>query len=142
MTFKQLSETNNVDHFYNKVESSLKKTLSQYYSTLKRKKDISPLKLFLESHSAHPQINELKAALKNKNKLDIDKLLNKIGADGWKEFLSKTTRSNTSAFFTYLAKADGRKTWGITPSDSSPLLVNGQIVIDEEEKCRENLNSL
>ena len=114
--------TGNTDHFYNKLEAVIRETLSQYFATLKKRKDISPMKLFLKSNGDHPQIEELKTAIENKNGRDIELLINRIGADGWKAFLRSIKKNDTEAFFAYLARIEGRKKSGFTSGDFHPML--------------------
>ena len=56
---------NNANHFSYKLEAVVRKTLSRYYATLKKREGISPLKTPLARNSDHPQIEELKTAIKN-----------------------------------------------------------------------------
>ena len=134
-TLHHLETSRNVKRNNKEKEAGLKETLSQHFVTLKRRKEISPLELFTERTSSHPQISGLKRAISKNNKPGTEKLIKKIGAGGWKNFISHTAPSGTGAFSTYLAEAGGRKVWVLTPADTSPLKIKAEIIIDADREC-------
>ena len=88
-----------------------------------------PLRSFLHSHKKHPDIPQLLRALRTGESEEANKLMNRMCKDGWKEFLRTARRPNTRPFFDYLAKAEGRKRWGVVPTDSAPLIRNGRVMV-------------
>ena len=48
--------------------------------------------------------------------------MRRLSSDGWRKFLTNFDKRDTRSFFAYLAKSEGRKTWGFVPADASPLL--------------------
>ena len=67
--------------------------------------------------------------------MTVEKLMRKISADGWKEYLGGIGRSNTRSLFAYLAKEEGRHKWGLSPADLAPLKLDGQVVVGPRRKC-------
>ena len=125
----------NVDHFYNKLEGMIRAASQQDEVKHKPKNKLSPMQQFLKKHSDHPLSEELQASLDPGDEYYSERLLNQIGADGWKSFLGAVTRSNTRSLYAYSARADGRRKWGSIPADSAPVLRENQIVIRDGGKC-------
>ena len=134
-TLSNAIRNKNVDHFYNKLEAIIRTAFRGDEITHKPKNQLSPIQQFLRRHSKHPLIGELKKSLDRGDEYYTERLLNQIGADGWKSFLGTVARSNTRSFYAYLAHADGRRTWGFVPADSAPIIHNDEIIIRNRDKC-------
>ena len=125
----------NVENFYNMVERALSETLADDKVTIKPRSAQHPMQQFLKKHETHPDAKDLGKAVAQKDTKTIEKLLDKIGVDGWRQFLATVKRSNTRAFYAYLANADGRKSWGFAPAESAPILQGDKVLLLNQEKC-------
>ena len=61
-------------------------------------------------------------ALQQRDAPEADRLFNRMGMDGWKDFLATVSRPHERAFYAYLASAEGRGPRGSVQQDSAPLL--------------------
>ena len=77
----------------------------------------------------------LLTALERNDKEKCDRIIYRISADGWREYLRSVNKNDTRAFFAYLAKAEGRKQQGFVPADASPMIdERGNMVLTPHEK--------
>ena len=109
----KMQEENNVDNYYMKIDSLLRGTLTEHFVAQKEPKERGPLQVFLKRHSAHPEIGELRYAIITNDDEWMERLVNRIEADGWREFQATLSRSNISALYSYLARAEGRGEWDL-----------------------------
>ena len=66
-----------------------------------------------------------------------EKLMRRISSDRWRAFLRGVDKRDTRAFFAYLARKEGRKTWGSAPAHLSPLVdAEGRTVVSHRGKVR------
>ena len=126
--------TSNANPSYGNTHRAIRETLAQNYETLKKRRDRCPLKWFVARGASHPQIEELKQTIKGKDKGETERLINKLGADGWGGFRVDATRSTASAFLKYSASAHGWTPFGITPCDSTPLIVGGKMGVGDNQR--------
>ena len=131
----KLFRERNAHHYQAQLEAMVAGALVNDYRPVLKSNRQDPLTSFLRHHAGRKDIPALLAALEEGNETKIDTLLNHICSDGWHAYLRTVSRSNTQSFFAYLAKAEGRKRWGYTPRDSTPLFHNGAYVLSNREKC-------
>ena len=66
--------------------------------------------------------------------MEVDTLVARISAYGWKQYLATVRRSDAKSFYAYLAKAAGRKIRGFAPADSVPLIFDGRFIISKPDR--------
>ena len=79
-----------------------------------------------EGESTHPQMGELVAALEINLPRVEDKLINKISANGRKDFLGNVGLSNTRYLYKYLAAATDEGRWEGGADEMSPLIADSR----------------
>ena len=102
---------------------------------LKPAPETSPIQQFIKKHQSRPQITALQTAIATDDGEAIRQLTQMIGQEGWRQFLNTVRRSNTRAFYAYLANADGRRKWGLTPAETAPILQGDKVLILNQDKC-------
>ena len=77
--------------------------------------------VYLRRHAHHPEMDAPLEALEQRDMREADRCMRRSSADGWRAYLSAVRRSDTRAFFAYLARAEGRRQKGFVPADSRPM---------------------
>ena len=131
----RLAAQKNVDHYYNKIESVLNRVLENDRVKQKPIKGLDPTKRFLRRNEQHPLAADFRKAMERDDRLEAEKLMDKISEDGWRKYLGTVRRSNTRSFYAYLARSDGRRRWGLTPAESAPFIDGTRVIIHDKEKC-------
>ena len=111
----------NINRLHRSIMTALDRTFYRERTQSRPPIPEDPLLVYLRRHAHHPEMDSLLEALEQRNMGEADRLMRRISADGWREFLKSVHRSDTRAFFAYLARAEGRKKRGFVPADSRPL---------------------
>ena len=121
----------NVGRLHRTIEAALDRTFFRERSTPGPPVKEDPLSVFLRRHARHPELDSLLGALEARDMTEADRLMRRMSADGWREYLKSVHRNDTRAFFAYLARAEGRKRKGFVPADSRPMRDprNGSLVV-------------
>ena len=125
----------NVDNFYNKLESVVWGVLHVHPKKPEPSDREDPLLMFLARHSEHPQMGRLLVNIENKDWEEGDRIIGVIIAGVWHDYLSTATRSNARSFYAYLAKAGVRRKWGSAPADTPPMVDQDVVSIGSRRKC-------
>ena len=112
----------NVSKYYNGIIRAIRGVFHEEFRRPKRPEERDPLESCLQRNIRHPEMEYLLAAIEQGDDYHVKKLMRRISADGWKNFLRNVNRRDTRAFFAYLAKMEGRKECGFVPADTTPLL--------------------
>ena len=115
----------NVENFHDRVEGALNEALADDKVQVKPAPERRLGKQFIKKHESHQRVAELRGAVDQNDGEIVDKLLDIKRVDGRRQLLATVKRSDARAFYAYLANADGRKRWGITPAESAPNLSGG-----------------
>ena len=99
----------NLDRRYHQLEQPLNRVLRGQFVAHRRPVSECPLKSFMARHAQHPDIDRLKQALQEGHRETADAFIGRMGADGWRAFLSPVGRTDTRATFRHLAKAEGHR---------------------------------
>ena len=119
----------NLDRYCSRVEILVGSAFAKYNKRLWAPSEESPIRTSLARHAAHPQIEELLAALGNGLPCVEGKLINRISADWSLDFLGVVSRSNTKASYKYLAREAGSNGCEGTAEDLAPLVVDGKHIV-------------
>ena len=96
----------------------------------------APLLTFCKRHLKHPDYPMLISAIQRNDSKATNRVMCNMTRDGWRSYLAETHPSNTSAFFRYLAKEDGRVSRQEIYSCMAPLLdSSGTRHFDGTQKC-------
>ena len=95
----------------------------------------NPILAFMRIRANQPMIGALEAAVARGGAHNGERLFTRMRMDGWRSFSAAVSRSNSKAFYTYLARAEGRRQWGLVPADSAPLLLGDEVIIGSRRKC-------
>ena len=69
----------------------------------------SPFQIFCKRNLSHPDYPALIRAVQQADAPLTTQIMDRMSLDGWRDYLASTHPSNTSAFFRFLAKEDGRQ---------------------------------
>ena len=111
------------------------KVFDKDFASKQRPKRLSPMQLFISRNRMHPLIEELSKAEQRNNMKNRERLFNKTASDGWGTFLRTVSRSNTKAFYAYLAETEGRKRWVAVPTESVPIFQEDTVILGNKQKC-------
>ena len=65
--------------------------------------EIDPLEDFLRRNVEHREMEYLLTAIEQGGDYHVERLMRRISADGWRQFLASVNKRDTRAFFAYLA---------------------------------------
>ena len=88
----------------------------------------SPYELYCRKHINHPDLPMLIKAEQDGDAEAMGKYVREINRDGWREHLATVHVTDTKAFFAYLAKADGRRSFTRRMQCADPLLDESGVV--------------
>ena len=134
---KNAITTHNTMRYWDILSKAIRTILADKYTKPRPpKKGRRTYVSFRTKHKSHPDMPQLVSATADRDTEVMDALTRKISRDHWKEFLSKTKISEIIEVFTYLAKAEGRKSKGFRFSCAAPLHTpEGGKSITTRDKC-------
>ena len=125
----------NLSRFFQQMVGAIRETFHAERRTPGPVRDTDPFEHFLLMHVRHPEMDALLAAIERGDEERCERYMCRMGADGWRSYLKSVNKSDTRAFFAYLARSEGRKQQGFVPADSAPMRSeNGELVLTGPEK--------
>ena len=124
----------NLDN-YRRVEKEIRQVFSKHLKRPKIRNRADPLGEFPAEHLVSPPMDELLDSIEQRRPEDIDRLLRRISAEGWRKYLATASRSNARSLFAFLAKAECRRIWGYVPADSLSMAHEPRTILGSRNKC-------
>ena len=96
----------------------------------------SPIHIFCKRQRPHPEYPLLMKAVMDKDRPLANEIMSHMARDGWRSYLSAVRPSDTSAFFLYPARTEGRKPRRTSYPCRAPLLdAQGRRHFAGQAKC-------
>ena len=127
-------EPEDMGRYYFRLAAIIGQVSGRYMQRKGRRGKMSPPETFLTRHVGYPDMDGLLAALENNLPHVVERLTNRISADGWRAFLATVGRSNARALYEYLAQDTGASNWEGAAEDLAPILVGATYVVGGIEK--------
>ena len=138
--WKNAHQTNNVNRYWDLLVAGIRRILgSPQPKGDKNKKQVqeqSPFQDFCRRNVRHPEYSVLINSILAQDREGATAIMQRMTRDGWRRYLEETRSTDTSAFFLYIARMEGRKPRAREYPCRAPLLdVEGNRHFKAAEKC-------
>ena len=92
---EQITEAiTNVERFHEDLAKTIRAVFKEEMKLPRKARSVDPFEHFLLANIGHPEMDRLLTAVEQKNEQTVDKLMRRIGADGWRAYLKSVNKND------------------------------------------------